>query len=367
MAATALVAGSMIGSGVFVVSADIACQVGSTGMLLLVMFAAVLFYMLTAMGLFVPRIKSRAALVAGALLLPLAAPLPAVAQYAAPSQRHELMVGNAKLLLSIPTQQFADDAQLMDWAQRSARIVAHYFGQFPVSEVRIVVVPTPGAAVGGGTTFGHPSPLIRVRVGTQVSSAALTDDWVLVHEITHLALPDIGEDHAWLSEGLAVYIEGVARVQAGNRSIEDVFAEERRSMPHGMPGAGGGGLDQDHSHGRTYWGGAMFCLLADVQIRQLTHNRYGLQEAMQAVLRASGGLPSDWDINKVFATADAAVGVPVMSELYAQMKDRPFTPDLPALWHNLGIEADGETVRITDRAPLAAVRDAIFARSAAAP
>jgi hypothetical protein len=81
---------------------------------------------------------------------------------------------------------------------------------------------------------------------------------------------------------------------------------------------------------------------------------------MKAVLRASGGLPTDWDISRVLTTADAAVGVPVMTELYAQMKDQPYAPDLPALWRSLGVEAQGSTVRISDQAPLAAIRRAIF-------
>jgi len=119
----------------------------------------------------------------------------------------------------------------------------------------------------------------------QIDAAALLNDWVLVHEMTHLALPDIGAEHGWLAEGLAVYIEGVARVQAGNRSIEDVFSEEMHSMPRGLPAPQGAGLDQDHSWGRTYWGGAMFCLMADVAIHQRTGNRLGLQDAMRAVLR----------------------------------------------------------------------------------
>lgn len=276
------------------------------------------------------------------------------------SARHEMTVDHSKLVLWIPPQQFGSDALLHEWVRRSADIVAHYYGRFPDPEVRIVVIPVDGKRVTGGTTFGQPAPLIRLRVGRQVAAADLLDDWVLVHEMTHLALPDIGEDHAWLAEGLAVYIEGVARVQAGNRSIEDVFAEEQRSMPRGMPGQEDPGLDHDHSWARTYWGGAMFCLLADVQIRQRTANRYGLQDAMQAVLRASGGLAAGWDINRVFATGDAAVGVPVLSELYAQAKDKPFAPDLPALWRDLGIEADGGHVRIIDQAPLAAVRKAIF-------
>jgi len=275
-------------------------------------------------------------------------------------ERHEIGVGHSMVTVLIPTGQFPAADLLTEWVQRSAAIVAGYYGGFPVVGVRIVVTPEPGTRVTGGTTFGQPAPSIRVRVGTRVDAPALRDDWVLVHEMTHLALPDVGEDHAWLSEGLAVYVEGVARVQAGNRSIEDVFAEEQRSMPRGMPGPQDRGLDADRSWGRTYWGGAMFCLLADVDIRRRTHNRAGLQDAMRAVLRASGGLTADWDIDRVFATADAAVGVPVLSELYAQMKDRPFAPDLPALWRNLGVIADGSGVHITDEAPLADIRRAIF-------
>ncbi|HEV2700377.1 MAG TPA: hypothetical protein VGV09_02015 [Steroidobacteraceae bacterium] len=297
--------------------------------------------------------------VAAALVLPLLG-LRATQAQPAPPLRQEVSVANAKLSLLIPPDQFQAPELLTQWVQRSARIVANYYGQFPLSEVRIVVIPVEGPRVASGTTFGQPAAVIRVRVGKSVDAAALQDDWVLVHEMTHLALPDIGDEHAWLAEGLAVYIEGVARVQSGNRTLEDVFAEEQRSMPRGLPTADDPGLDHDHSWGRTYWGGAMFCLLADVGIRQRTHNHFGLQDAMQAVLRSSGGLPTNWDVNKVFATADAAVGVPVMSELYAQMKDKPFAPDLPALWRSLGVESDGNSVRISDQAPLAAIRKAIF-------
>jgi hypothetical protein len=306
-----------------------------------------------------PRARSIAALVAASLLLPLLAPRSAPAQLAAPECR-EIRVENAKLVLVIPPDQFQSAALLCEWVRRSAHIVAHYYGQFPVAEVRIVITPIDGARVAGGTTFAEPAPMIRLRVGKEVDIAALMNDWVLVHEMTHLALPDVGDDHAWLSEGLAVYIEGVARVQAGNRTLEDVFAEEQRSMPRGLPAAGAAGLDHDHAWGRTYWGGALFCLLADVAIHQRTHNRYGLQDAMRAVLHASGGLPTHWNINQVFASADAAVGVPVLSEFYAQMKDKPFAPDLPALWRSLGVEADGDTVRFNDQAPLAGIRKAIF-------
>jgi hypothetical protein len=35
----------------------------------------------------------------------------------------------------------------------------------------------------------------------------------LFHEISHLSLPAIDESHTWPAEGVAVYVEGVARAQ----------------------------------------------------------------------------------------------------------------------------------------------------------
>ena len=199
-----------------------------------------------------------------------------------------------------------------------------------------------------------------MRVGRGADAGTLQTDWVLVHEMTHLALPEVSEEHAWLSEGLATYVEGVARVQAGNRTAADVWAEDLRSMPRGLPQPGDRGLDHTHTWGRTYWGGALFCLLADIEIRQRTANRQGLQQALRAIARESGGLGTQWPIDRVFATGDRAVGTRVLEELYASMKDAPVATDLPALWRRLGIEADGDTVRVHEDAPLAPIRWAIL-------
>lgn len=246
---------------------------------------------------------------------------------------------------------------LLQWIRRSEGIVAAYYGEFPTSSLRIQVVPQDGAGVRGGQTWAG---FIRIQVGREVTPAQLLDDWVLVHEMAHLALPDMGESQSWFSEGLAVYVEGIARVQAGNRSQEDVFSEQMRQMPRGMPQAGDRGLDHTHTWARTYWGGAMFCFLADVEIHRRTDNRFGLQDAMRAVTRASGGLSADWPISRVFAIADEATGTHVLEEMYAQMKDKPVAPDLQDLWAKLGVVADGGSVKLQDDAPLAAVRLAIM-------
>ena len=131
-------------------------------------------------------------------------------------------------------------------------------------------------------------------------------------------------------------------------------------MPRGLPQERDGGLDHTHTWGRTYWGGAMFCLLADVDIRRRTQLRFGLQQALRAVLHESGGLATDWPIERVLRTGDAAVGTRTLEELYAQMKDTPVAPDLMTLWRELGVLPEGDSVRLVDDAPLAAVRHAIM-------
>jgi hypothetical protein len=254
----------------------------------------------------------------------------------------------------------AGDAAIMEWVHRSADIVSAYYGRFPAANLRIQLVAGDGDGVETGRTWDYRGGFIRINVGREVTAAQLLNDWVLVHEMTHLALPDVGDEHQWLSEGLAVYVEGIERVQAGNRTAEDVFAEQLRSMPRGLPQSGDEGLDHTHTWARTYWGGALFCFLADVQIHQRTDNRFGLQDGLRAVLQASGGMSADWNINRVFAVADAATGTHVLEELYAQMKDRPVTPDLQQLWQELGVQREGSQIRLREDAPLAAVRRSIM-------
>jgi hypothetical protein len=188
----------------------------------------------------------------------------------------------------------------------------------------------------------------------------LRNDCVLVHEMVHLALPEVGDDHRWCTEGLSTYIEGIARVQAGELPAERVWTEQVRSMPKGLPGPGDEGLDRTHTWGRTYWGGALFCLLADVEIRDKTANRAGLRDAMRAVMRETGGIAFNVPIDRVLKIGDAATNPTVLQDLYAQMKDKPFSPGLQELWQRLGIRVNGDSVELQDGAQLTATRAAIM-------
>jgi hypothetical protein len=253
---------------------------------------------------------------------------------------------------------------LMDWLTTSAKAVSVYFGKFPVASARVLIVPVPGSGVQAGTTFGYRGAAIRLIVGSDVTKAELVDDWKAVHEMTHLALPDVEDSHLWLAEGIAVYVEPVARLQAGDLTAEKIWGDMVRDMPKGLPQAGDRGLDHTPTWGRTYWGGAMFCLLADVEIRKETNNAKGLQQALRGILDAGGDHEKDWNdwpIKRIFSVGDKATGTTVLADLYKKMRAKPYAPDLDALWRELGVSVQGGRVVFDDSAPLASIRRAITA------
>ena len=182
---------------------------------------------------------------------------------------------------------------------------------------------------------------------------------MLVHELIHLELPRVGPPHQWLGEGLATYLEPIARARAGKLSVEHVWSDWLLQGKEGLPEKGDEGLERTHTWGRTYWGGAIFCLQADVEIRKRTDNRRSLDDALRGIASASSGVADQWTIDRFLDTGDRATGVPVLRELYARLALAPGVVNLDALWRELGIALDGGHVVFDDRAPLAQLRRAI--------
>ena len=52
-----------------------------------------------------------------------------------------------------------------------------------------------------------------------------------------------------------------SRVQSGRLSAKQIWGDMVREMPQGEPTKDDHGLNNTHTWGRTYWGGAMFCLV----------------------------------------------------------------------------------------------------------
>jgi hypothetical protein len=82
---------------------------------------------------------------------------------------------------------------------------------------------------------------------------------------------------------------------------------------------------------------------------------------MRGVLAAGGNHEQDWSIQRILSTADKAVGLDVLTRLHDQWGSKPVTPDLDALWRDLGLRAHDGGLDFDDTAPLASIRKAITA------
>lgn len=255
--------------------------------------------------------------------------------------------------------------------QVAAQAVAAYYGRFPVDRARILVVPVAGRSdMVQGTTWGDMRgfpAFTRIRLGEHDTADDLAHNWVMTHEFVHLAFPSMPDDQHWMEEGQATYIEPIARVMIGDLRPERIWGDMMRDMHQGEPQPGDQGLDHTHTWARTYWGGALFLLAADVEIRRQTANRKGLRDALRAVVAARGTIDHEWPLGQALEFGDKATGTHVLTEMYAQWKDAPVQVDLPGVFGKLGVRGSPGAITFDDSAPLAKVRKAIDGESNTAP
>lgn len=253
--------------------------------------------------------------------------------------------------------------RLQRWVDEAAAMVSASFGRFPVPELDLLIQPRDRSrGIHDGRTFvPGPAAKIEVGVGSLAGERALERDWVLVHEMIHLAVPGLPPEQHWFEEGVATYLEPFARARGGKRSVEDVWRELTRDYAQGLPRAGEGGIDQTPTWARTYYGGALFCLVADVGIARATHGTRSLLDAFRGTVARGKTLLSDSTLPEFAAELDRTLGVNVVAPLYQSWARTPVEVDLAALWTELGVVRDGRTIRFDAGAPLAGWRASLVA------
>ena len=80
-------------------------------------------------------------------------------------------------------------------------------------------------------------------IGKTTTAREFDEDWMLVHEMLHLAIPNLPGNQHWFEEGIATYLEPFARARGGKQTEEDVWRELTRDYPQGEPRPGEGGMD----------------------------------------------------------------------------------------------------------------------------
>ncbi|MGD0674696.1 MAG: hypothetical protein ABSC94_04720 [Polyangiaceae bacterium] len=254
------------------------------------------------------------------------------------------------------------ESETLVWVERAVQGLAAYFGRFPAPRTLVIVTPG-GHAVTRGETLGDGGPAVVVRVAEGLTPQGARDDWVLTHELVHVALPSLGREHAWLEEGIATYVEPIVRARSGLVSPEKFWRDLIEGLPQGLPEPGDQGLERTRTWARTYWGGALFCFVADVRIRERTHETQSFDDVLRGIAATGEDVEDHWGIDQFLAVGDAATGTGVLRELYREFALAPGSVDLGSFWRRLGVALDGGRVLFDDAAPMSPLRRAITART----
>jgi hypothetical protein len=206
-----------------------------------------------------------------------------------------------------------------------------------------------GSVARGGT--GSVLALVPANMGP----AELSEHWMLVHELSHFALPFVRREDAWLSEGFATYLQEVLPSRAGKRPQRTTLGLLAGALARVETESEGLKLADEspelsrRGHYRTvYWGGAALCLVLDVALLTRSHGRVGLVE-LAARLRAADGARGLWSADALVAALDAELGEPVVGPLVARELARPF-PDFRAALYALGVREDAVQPDLDDAA-----------------
>src|SRR5208282_1720298 len=127
------------------------------------------------------------------------------------------------------------------WLDRAVSGLAAYYGTFPTPRALVVVVPGTASET-EGETLGDGGASIVIRAAKGLTISRTRDDWVMVHELIHVTLPSLGRQQAWLSEGLATYVEPIVRTRAGIVTVERFWSDLVKGLPQGLPEPGDQGL-----------------------------------------------------------------------------------------------------------------------------
>jgi len=249
--------------------------------------------------------------------------------------------------------------ELHEWVKASALVNAEFWRGFPLETPLLILAPSDGNGITDGRVESNGGVTVIVRVGHRTERDELYQDWVLIHEMLHLGSPYMRDTGAWLDEGIATFYEPIIRMRAGWKTREDVWREWIEWMPNGRGAMGEVGLE-DSEGGGIYWGGALFLLLAEIEVRERTNLTLGIEDCLRAVRDSGRTADTTWTTYEFATFCDATLGDLTVRNLMINHLHPGEPPDLDALWTRLGVSLVNGEIRFDDTAPLAAVRDAIL-------
>ena len=269
-------------------------------------------------------------------------------------------VGASVDVAQLGTMTAMNDADVTTWVSEATSLIEGFYGRFPV-DATVFLVPLPGGTeLQFGSVLALSGASVVILAGEGLPLAKTHEEWVLVHELFHLGTPTFWGEGRWLEEGLATYYEPVLRARAGWISEADLWAHFAEQMPRGVRDPESAPSMEDRRDiDSTYWGGALFVLLADVRIRARTAGVHSFDDVLRAVLARGGDVTHVWKVADVLRVGDEVTGTRVLAELYRGFVLGGEAVDLEAELAALGVVRGPKGAVLREDRPRSNLRRAI--------
>lgn len=270
------------------------------------------------------------------------------------------LVDDPALTLALPTGTALSPKTMTAWVDAVADSNRRFWGGSPAQNGLVVLVPSPRGGVPFGRVLSLGGSVVTVLVGKSATARDLYDDWVLVHEFLHLGSPMMRDRGPWLNEGIATFYEPVLRARAGWKSEDEVWREWIAQMPRGLPAMTDIGLS-NAGRGGIYWGGAIFALLAEIELLQASQGKFGFSDCLRQILAEGGDATAKWPTARLLQSCDKAAGHDALSRLAQRHIAKGSRVSLDEIWQKLGVtlSEDGK-IAYDDSAELAWLRPLII-------
>ncbi len=256
-----------------------------------------------------------------------------------------------------------DDDALEAWLSEAIDGIALVQGRFPVDELLVLAVPTAGDGMGFGMVRRGGGYSAIYMIGRHATPASLRASWVTWHELSHLQLPALPQEDAWLYEGIATYYQEVIPARLGIKTPHAAWADLVDGFERGARSRGAGPLREaavtmfaTGGFERVYWAGTAFALEADVALRRRGSS---LDDAIgRAAPRWRRDL-SLWDSARLCAAWDAPLDASVLRPLRDRWADGRGFPATAGLLDRLGVRRRDAGVAL-EAGELSPLRDGIM-------
>jgi hypothetical protein len=222
---------------------------------------------------------------------------------------------------------FADEDKdkISRWLQKGVNATRATLGVYPRPLELYVYPKKSNQPVPWAHTRRDNLESIHFYIDSRFPLKKFVDDWTIYHEISHLALPYLGSEYSWFSEGFASYMQYQIMAETGILDGTLKQRYEQKISPHLRwfnsdlaASIIAKRLMSKKNYPAAYWGGAWFFVVADKQLRQkhnITLNM--LLEQYQDCCRLR-----DENIQDVVASFDKLIDAPLFSTLLHRFENQ---------------------------------------------